>query len=326
MSAQGSCVGGVFEDGNAAAIDVVLALADGTELWVSLSSATQNQSATLSAPPASVDDQALFLGASVPDGAVWLRRRSSGGSLQSLVGAVDIGAISIVPAGCTDACKAGSLAMNLTLTGVHGSSPGGDVYSGTVQVSASGGDKSCTSPADCDPGTTCNAVLPVTYQSYCTKANASGTGLGEACTSRSDCSSAYCEPAEGECSLVCGSEADCSGSTACMAVLADTAHTECLRTCGSNADCAALPSAGVCMLHTTPSGTALVGGCEAAQGPTHFGQTPTNQSPCGSNLFLTVGQNQVCTHLCKTDADCAPPLPSCLEGTVGQTFTANFCQ
>jgi hypothetical protein len=313
-------VGGVFaEGGDPAAIDVVIILGDGTELAVSLSSSTQNQSVVAAAPPTGTNEQDLFLGPSVPPGAVWIRHRvlAGAGSFNDLEGPLSVGTISVTPGGCTDVCNAGSLTLKLTLNGVHGSSPGADVFSGTVQVSAAGGDTYCASPADCDAGTTCNFVNPAqSYSSYCTATNASGAALGDACTDSSACVSGYCEPAEGECSLVCASDADCSGPTACMGILAATSHTECLRTCASNADCAALPSANVCVLHQTPSGTGLGPGCEAPQGPTTFGQNATSASPCDTALSVNSGSNEVCTRVCKTAADCAPPLPNCQQGLV----------
>jgi hypothetical protein len=324
----GSCEGGVFQVGGPAAIDVVMVLSDGTTLVVSLSSATQNQDVVAAVPPADVDHQALFLGPSVPAGAVWIRHSvptAGGYSYKDLIGPVSVGSISVAPNNCADVCNGGSLTMNLTLNGVQGTSPGTEVYSGAVQISASGDDPSCNSPADCSAGTSCNAVNE-SYSSYCTPTNASGAALGDACTSSSACASGYCRPPEGECSLVCKSDADCSGPTACMGVLGNTPHTECLRTCASKADCATLPSASVCVLRQTPDGKALTAGCEPPQGPTTFGQNATSASPCDASLI--VGPNEICSHVCKTNADCAPPLPNCQPGTLssGGTMMYTFCQ
>ncbi len=306
-----ACVGGVFDGGDAGmAMDVAIEVGGRAALVVTLNAATSNQSVSIEAPSAPLDDQSGYLGANVPPGVVWVRHSrgpGSGAIYAPMHGGVSVGAFRVVPLECGEYCNEGTVTLELTFDHATWDSPSGAVeFSGKVVVSANGGDPSCTTSSECAEGRACNESD--SNSSYCGRTNAGGADLGQACASSDACKSNDCDAA-GQCSLFCKTDDDCGNGTACAQNYRNFLKT-CVRTCQSNADCGDLPSGAPCAARGNADSTALVGGCGGGAGNSTFAQ-PTGAGCDTALSIVPLGLPAVCTRFCRTNADCAAPLPTC---------------
>jgi hypothetical protein len=321
--------------GNGTAVDLGLSLGGspggGEGVTLTFVTAVANQSINSTAAPADLVSDNL-LGAEVPAGTVWARHRFATMTLAAgyatAQGGITFGALDVTPINCTaDWCKEGTASFDVTLTHVVWSTKNGPVdVSGHVIVTASARDESCPTTSGCKAGEACNQIgyqknyggIDVTSIA-CGPANPSGAALGTACTAASDCASGYCDLHAFTCASFCATDADCDASTACVQSYWEGSANVCLRRCATDADCAAFPQAKTCVAHGNGDRTKLVGVCGGSAGTTPFGMksTSTYQGDCASELALL----GTCTRYCASNADCAPPLPSCAVAAVPSSQT-----
>lgn len=193
----------------------------------------------------------------------------------------------------------------------------------------------CDFSSMCPAGELC--IEPEEVYGHCAPLIAGGLAHGERCSVSAECESAWCDPLQGRCSSACDglSFPRCPAEGVCEvggvgafslpwtpgAGLPYDGFWRCEYPCGRDADCG---SGAVCTLVVHAEGGPLViySLCRERQGTGAPGSAPIG-SPCDAVLGCdsNICIDGACTRTCIDDADCAAPLPHCVDHDLSSMFS-----
>ena len=189
------------------------------------------------------------------------------------------------------------------------------VCNGTVCVEVAG---ACNHDADCAKGEKCGGPTGCgpTACPKCTT-QVGSKAIGDACVNGIDCASGYCD-GDRRCSISCVTDADCAAAFGKDGVCYESGILDksgkpvnrfgvCAKRCGRDGDCTVSTDGCVGFPNQAENRIDLV--CRPPRGAGKVGDPCKSGDDCRSNL-CNLGK-QVCSTLCRTDADCSGALPRC---------------